>query len=132
MVSLAFGLVGGGCNGNVTDKNIVWMTPNEIHRRMDGQTLVLDMRDGNAFAAGHVPGARLTKLAEVDERSDRLRFPGHSMIVVYGQNPGSAAAPAMAKRLMITKHDKVRAMEGGFDAWVAAGLPVESSPKPTE
>ena len=118
------GLVGMGCGADITDKSVIQWTPTQIVEREDASTLYLDMREPPAYLAGHVPKARLTKLADVNERSDRLRFPGHSMIVVYGQNPGSPSPMAMAKRLMITKHDKVRLMKGGYDEWVRLGYPI--------
>ena len=118
------GLVGVGCNRDITDKSVIQWGPDQIVKRQDDRTLFLDMREPPAYLAGHVPGARLTKLADVQLQSERLRFGGHSMIVVYGQNPGTNAAMAMAKRLIITKHDKVRLMKGGFDEWVRLGYPI--------
>jgi len=98
----------------------------EAARRIDrdgDRVLVLDVRDQRRFDEGSLPGARLTRLPEVDPLSTEPAFPGYKMIIVYGQNPRSGPALALAKRLMVTDHDNVQYMEEGYDTWVSRGLP---------
>jgi len=118
-----------GCSGNVSDENVVRIDPNEAYKRMKDNTLVLDTRQQADYDIGHLPSARLVQLKDVSVDSgaedEKPRFSGYSWIIVYGQNPGTASAKAMAKRLLITKHKNVRWMEAGFDEWVRLGLPVE-------
>ena len=138
LLTAALCLFAGGCQNTWDDTDIVWMNPNEVYKQLGDKTLVIDTRSKKDYDEGHVPDARLVKLAEVDVQDERPRFPGYKLIVVYGQNPGSSAAKAMVKRLLFTKHKNVRALEGGFDQWMREELPVEISlpnpndPPPTE
>jgi rhodanese-related sulfurtransferase len=122
----------GGCSKDVTDKDVALLSPGEAYKRLNDRSLVMDLRGQAEFDAGRLPGARLTRLVDVDERDESPRFSGHKMILVYSQNPGQGSGMAMAKKLMRTKHKNVRLLDGGFDAWERAGLPVERSEKPTQ
>ena len=117
------------CSGNVSDRSIEPISQAETTDRLRenaGSTLLLDARDARSFDAGHLPGARLTRLSEIDLTAGRPRFGDDwDMIVVYGQDPGSAKAPALVKRLLQQGHKNVALLEGGFAAWVSAGLPTE-------
>lgn len=90
-------------------------------------TLLLDVRTAEAFAAGHLPGARNIRLPEIDPKEKDPDLDRYKMIIVYDQNRGSASGMAVAKRLLIADYDDVRLFEEGFDAWKRAGLPVERS-----
>jgi rhodanese-related sulfurtransferase len=122
----------GGCSRDVTDKNVVLLSPGEAYKRLNERSMVMDLRGEAEFEAGRVPRARLTRLVDIDDRDETPRFGGHPLILVYSQNPGQGSGMAMAKKLIRTKHKNVRLLDGGFDAWVRAGLPVERSEKPTE
>ncbi len=126
-------LFAGGCGSNRSDRDIVWIDPNAVYKKLGVNTLIIDTRSKKEYDEGHIPDAKLVKLADIDLQAEKQRFPGYKLIVVYGQNPGSGAASAMAKRLMITKHKNVRAMTGGFEQWTREGLPVEiSRPNPND
>ncbi|GAB4517699.1 MAG: hypothetical protein Tsb0013_21930 [Phycisphaerales bacterium] len=117
-----------GCSGRVSDRSIEPIAQADAQRRLDeksGTTLFLDARDPEAFSDGHIPGARRTGLSEIDLMDDRPRFGAWDLIVVYGQDPGSATARALVKRLLQTNHKNVALLEGGFAGWERAGLPVE-------
>ncbi len=128
---LAIGLSAGfttGCSGRVSDRSIEPIAISDVSRRLQKSpkaTLVLDARDRDAFARGHLPGARHTSLSEIDLTDTKPRFGGYDMVVVYGQNPGSGTARALVKRLLQTGHKKVALLENGYDGWVEAGLGVE-------
>ena len=133
-VGIVLCLFAAGCkNTNTTDPDVVRIDPNEVNAKINDRMLVIDTRSKKDYDEGHLPDARLVKLAEVDLQAEKPRFPGYKMIVVYGQNPGSGAAMAMAKRLIITQHKNVRLLEGGLDQWTREGLPVEISvPNPND
>lgn len=80
--------------------------------------VVIDVRDKERYAAGHVPGAVHIPLAKLMEATPEL--PRNRTIVTYcgGGTSGPKAAEFLAQR----GYD-VRVMEG-FRAWQAAGLPV--------
>ncbi len=90
-------------------------------------TLLLDVRTADAYAAGHLPGARNIRLPQIDPKEKDPDLDRYKTIIVYDQNRGSASGMAVAKRLLIADYDDVRLFEEGFDAWKRAGLPVERS-----
>lgn len=93
--------------------------------------VLLDVREADEFAAGHLPGAVHVsrgmlefKLSGSPQLSGRdLRF------VLYCKTSGRAALAAAAMRDMGYLH--VKSIAGGFDAWVAAGKPVARPDMPT-
>lgn len=95
-----------------------------------GTTLLLDVRTAEAFATGHIPGARNIRLPQIDAKEKDPDLDKYKTIIVYDQNRGSASGMAVAKRLLVARYDDVRLFEEGFDAWKRAGLPVESGAKP--
>lgn len=93
--------------------------------------LLLDVREGDEFAAGHLPGAVHIsrgllefKLGNLPEYADR-----DLKIVLYCKTSGRAALAACALQDMGYRH--VRSIAGGFDAWVAAGKPVAGTSLPS-
>ncbi len=92
--------------------------------------LVLDVREPDEFAAGHLPGAVLVprgllefKLSGSPELASR-----DLKIVLYCKTSGRAALAAAALHEM--GYLNVQSIAGGFDAWKAAGKPV-AQPQPT-
>lgn len=123
-----------------------------LHRRLAGQpTVLLDCRydlsdpaaGQRAFAAGHLPGARHVDLATdlsgpVTATSGRHPLPDRAalaarlgalgvrpdtQVVCYDAGDGSFAARAWWL-LRWLGHGAVAVLDGGFAAWVAAGLPL--------
>jgi thiosulfate/3-mercaptopyruvate sulfurtransferase len=95
-----------------------------------------------AYRAGHLPGARFADLdtelagrrgaggrhplpeaAEFESLMRRLGVRSDSAVVVYDAADGAAAARAWWD-IRYFGHDDVRVLDGGYAAWVAAGLPV--------
>lgn len=70
-----------------------------------------------------IPGARAMSVDELDERLAGL--PIDRDIVLYCNCPNEASAAHIARLLMDRGFRRVRPLEGGLDAWAAAGLPVE-------
>jgi thiosulfate/3-mercaptopyruvate sulfurtransferase len=97
------------------------------------------------YAAGHVPGAAFTDLdrdlaappgaggrhpmpsaASFEAAMRRLGVRGDRLVVVYDHADSMAAARAWWL-LRYFGHPAVRVLDGGFRAWLAAGLPVEAA-----
>jgi len=57
----------------------------------------------------------------------RLPFPPDREIVVYCSCPNEASAALVARELAEAGFTNVRALNGGLDAWIAAGLPLAAS-----
>ena len=102
--------------------------------------LVLDLRLAEDFAAGHIPGAvhlDLWGLSLVDTDPAPLKafmwivdhlfnlrgVDARTPVVLYDEQSGMKAARAFWF-LEYFGHPRVQVLDGGFGAWVTAGLPV--------
>jgi rhodanese-related sulfurtransferase len=86
-------------------------------RHADGQITLIDVREPDEWAAGHIPGAVHTPLGDLDTtRLDTSR----PLVAVCrsGNRSGKATQALTAAGLDVTN------MTGGMHAWAAAGLPV--------
>jgi rhodanese-related sulfurtransferase len=102
------------------------ITPRELHRRMtEGLPIdLLDVRTSAEHAAIHVSGTRLLPLDKLDAAAF-LMTRGRSDVPLYVLcQSGSRAAKAIEKFRQAGFAGCVQ-VEGGIEAWVEAGLPVE-------
>lgn len=86
--------------------------------------VVLDVREPDEFAAGHIPGAinvprgllefKLSATLELERRD--------LDILLYCRSGGRAALAACSLQDM--GYANVRSIEGGYDAWIASGQKV--------
>ena len=85
--------------------------------------IVIDVREPNEFAAGHVLGAKNVPLARVDASGAELAKKKERPVIVYCDG-GERSAKALAA---LKKHGftRVANLSGGLAAWQQAGLPVE-------
>jgi rhodanese-related sulfurtransferase len=96
---------------------------NEAKEMMSEGANVIDVRNPDEFANGHVPGATLIPVNSVFQRRDEL--PGEGKIIFVcsvGQRSALAAEMAAAAGLPA---DRLYNLEGGTDSWRRAGEPVE-------
>lgn len=131
--------VSAGCSNNVSDADIKYATLSEVRgiTRSDKVTAnrLLDPRSPGEFGTGHIPGAENLPLQSVPVTKDgpEPRLGRYKTLVVYGNDPGSAVARAMAKRLMGLGAGNVKLFQGGMVEWTKAGYPVErDAPQPSE
>lgn len=101
------------------------ITVSELQALCGGASNVqlVDVRSGPEFAAGHIPCAVNVPLEQVESRVDDLRS---DVPVVLICQRGARAAIA-AKLLGACRRTTV--LEGGTNAWCAAGLPLVRSVK---
>ncbi len=85
--------------------------------------LVLFVDPSNEFAAGHVPGARWIPRGSLELQIAALA-PDTSAPLVLTDGDGLGARLSVAT-LQELGYRSVSALQGGMDAWRAAGLPVE-------
>ena len=99
----------------------------ELSRLMasDKDTVVADVRSPTArrLDPRFIPGALALDEPEVIARIEQL--PRDREIVFYCTCPNEATAAAVAKKLMALGYSRVRPLEGGLDAWIEAGHPIE-------
>jgi rhodanese-related sulfurtransferase len=93
----------------------------------DRRPIVVDVRDAEEYAAGHVAGA---VHIPADELADRLgELPAERPVVTYcnmrhrGQSRGEKTAALLRERGY-----SARVLDGGYPDWQAAGLPVTEGP----
>lgn len=85
--------------------------------------VLLDVREADEFAAGHIPGAIHVSrgMLECKLSADPALSARDPKIVLYCKSSGRAALAACALHEMGYLH--VQSIAGGFDAWAAAGKP---------
>ncbi len=87
----------------------------------DGDVAVIDVREPHEYNAGHVPNAKLIPVAKVFARKDELPS-DKDVIYICQVGQRSALACEMAAAAGFTR---LFNLEGGTDAWIKAGHPVE-------
>jgi len=93
--------------------------------------LLIDVREADEYAAGHLPGAvHMSRgLLEFKMSASPELAPRDLNIVVYCKTSGRAALAAVQLHAM--GYLKVSSIAGGFDAWVSAGRPTAKPALPT-
>jgi len=126
------------------------VTPRDLAAMVEeaggARPLLLDMRPPDAYAAGHIPGAvhlDLWGVSLIDTDPAPLRafmwmiehllaahgVTAETRVVVYDEQSGIRAARAFWF-LEYFGHPTVRMLDGGFNAWIAEGLPLSRDAAP--
>lgn len=106
---------------------ISFMSLDELKARVEAQDpdlLVLDVRERDAFAAGHVPGARHLPRGQLELRvNDELPDPTLRILTVCEFGRVSTLAAATLRQIGF---QRAIALDGGMKAWREAGYPLVS------
>ena len=104
--------------------------PEELRRRLKaGDVTLIDVRPGDEFDAGHIPGALSVPVTEL---ADRLReLPKRKEIVAYCRGPYCVLA-VTAVELLRQRGYRVRRLIESIPAWRARGYPVDHDPARSE
>jgi len=94
------------------------VSPQEAVDLRDQGAVLVDVREGVEWAAGHAPEALHVPLGEVSGAA--ARFDGQQVLAVCR----SGGRSAKAAEILATAGVDVRNVAGGMTAWVEAGLPV--------
>jgi thiosulfate/3-mercaptopyruvate sulfurtransferase len=120
--------------------HLLWSVDELKNRLSDSRLVLMDMRPPEAYANNHIPGARsfdIFGISLIDTRHEPLQaflwmiehliqgkgVNGDSMVVVYDDIAGMRSA-RLFWFLEFFGHDDVHMLNGGFNAWREAGLPV--------
>jgi rhodanese-related sulfurtransferase len=86
-----------------------------------GKTLILDVRDSDAFAASHLIDAKNIPLKDLSQRIAELdKFKAKNVVVVC--QTGTQSSKAVAK-LVQAGFAQAFSLDGGIAAWQTQGLP---------
>jgi glyoxylase-like metal-dependent hydrolase (beta-lactamase superfamily II)/rhodanese-related sulfurtransferase len=110
---------------------VPFMSMDEVKARVAAganDLIVLDVREKEAFEAGHVPSARHLPRGQLELRVNEA-FPDPTVRIVTCCEFGkiSTLAAATLRRMGFTR---AVALDGGMKAWKEQGFPVESGPTP--
>ena len=85
-------------------------------------TAVVDVRNADEYAAGHLRDAKNIPLADLSNRIGELDKSRVKTVIVVCQN--GARADKATRQLKTAGFEDIYSLEGGMTAWSAAGLPV--------
>lgn len=105
---------------------MTWLKPitaADLKRRLDsGDAVLIDIRESDEHAREHIVGARLAPLSAIDAHDfDR----DHGKAAVFHCRSGMRTT-ANAARLLAKGFREAYCLEGGIEAWKAAGFPVHA------
>ncbi len=106
---------------------VPFMALSELNTRQAGRAndlVVLDVREQDAFRAGHVPGARNVPRGQLELRvNDEFPDPTVRIVVVCEFGKISTLAAATLRDLGFLR---TAALDGGMKAWREGGMPLET------
>ncbi len=111
--------------------SICEVTLDEAEQAIREADVLIDVREADEFASGHLPGAILVPRGVLEFRlsSTPALEPRDLKVVLYCKTSGRAALAARAMQEM--GYLNVQSIAGGFDAWLAAGKPVAKPEQPS-
>ncbi|MGA0878495.1 MAG: rhodanese-like domain-containing protein [Ilumatobacteraceae bacterium] len=103
------------------------ITVDELESLVAGGARLVDVREPDEYAAGHVPGARLVPLGEVPARvADCVEGGGTTYLICRSGGRSATACQHLAGLGL----DVVN-VAGGTMAWIMSGRPVVEGDSPT-
>ncbi|MFZ6656285.1 rhodanese-like domain-containing protein [Undibacterium sp. TJN19] len=85
------------------------------------KTLVLDVRNADEFAAGHLQNAKNIPVAELNTRLKEIEKSKNNVVLtVCATGVRSASAAALLSK---AGFEQVFSLEGGLESWKSQGLP---------
>jgi len=109
--------------------SVPFMSMAELLSRVEstpGDLVVLDVRERDAYEAGHIPGARLLPRGQLELRVN-AELPDPTARIVTCCEVGRISTLAAAT-LRTMGFQRVVALDGGMQAWQEAGYPVHTGP----
>jgi len=106
-------------------REIAFMSMDEVRQQIERgarDLVLLDVREREAFRAGHLAGARNIPRGELELRADRELPDPTARILTYCQLGKVSTLAAHSLRTM--GYLRAVALDGGLDAWVQAGYPL--------
>lgn len=98
------------------------IAPNDAVRLANGGALILDVRDGKDYEAGHIIEARHVAAKDLPSRADSFKKYKEKPVIVYCESGFASAAAARALRA--SGFGKVVTLRGGLQNWRQENLPL--------
>lgn len=99
----------------------------ELDELLASGALLVDARNGLAYAKQHLKGAVSLPLEEIDARLDEFvaKVPKERLLITYCNGFGCPDSFDLGVRLLAAGFQQVLVFEGGFPQWRDAGRPLE-------
>jgi rhodanese-related sulfurtransferase len=108
-------------------RGVTSIEPQEAVKLINADAVVIDLRSADAFARGHIVGAKNIPHDELDEGMSKLeRFKSKPMVTVCDAGMTSTR---LVNTLRKAGADNVYGLRGGINAWTQANLPLVSAKK---
>ncbi len=98
--------------------------PSVVREQMSNGVAIVDVRETEEFAAGHIPGAKHVPRGYLESRIEAA-VPDRSQHVVLYCASGNRSAYAARTLIEDLGYDRVESMVGGITLWKDRGYPVE-------
>lgn len=87
---------------------------------------VIDIRDGDDYAAGHIPGAMHIPIKRLEYNPAFI--PDDQPVVLYGNDHENLheALKEETLRILNERGIQILVLEGGLNAWIEARYPIET------
>lgn len=128
-VLLAVGLA--ACGGGKGETDVEAIDPSGLAPAVDVSTVyalqdhpdvyLLDVREPDEYAAGHIPGITLIPMGEVADRLSEIPTDREVIVTCRTGNRSAQVVDFLRQQGYTNVHN----MEGGIVAWEEAGYPVE-------
>ena len=109
-----------------SEDHIALITPGELWSRIEANEFlyILDVRSGENYVAGHIPGARFCSATQVQFAADALVGVQNAPVVMVCD--GHIRATVAASILKGMGYTNVVVLDGGYPAWIARGYATET------
>jgi rhodanese-related sulfurtransferase len=115
---LAWPMIRGGGGGTLTAQGAVQLINRE-------RAVLVDVREADEFAAGHMTGARNLPLGQLEDRlASTVKNKSVPLLLVCATGARAQRAVTIAKKL---GYEQAQAVAGGLKAWKDANLPIEKA-----
>ena len=89
-----------------------------------GECLLIDVREVDEYAAGHIRGANLCPLSTFHQSFTLETAPQYKKLVFQCRSGKRSDTACHIVAELHPEHDGIYNLEGGIMAWMAAGLPI--------
>jgi len=105
----------------------VSVDPTDAVRLINNEAMVIDLRNAESYARGHIVNAKNIPFDEFEARKDKVaKFKNKPVVAVCDSGITSNKAVTSLRK---SGFDSVYGLKGGMTAWTTAGLPVVTGKK---